>query len=395
MRDLFIGLAVLSALGATPALSQAVAFGATDAGAVDRTMLLVPSTRISCGDETVEPTASEGLAPSPQAATFQTPPVGGAGLRAAYDFTIAPTGRPLGIRPTRDAGFERLTFAADTETQAALASWTFPAQARSGCRMSVTYTPTPLALAERDILVRFYGATRPSGALRGAVERRLRRPGDDCDRPPPLRMLAYPDFLASRPRPGARSWSALRWNVTADGTTAAVETIGSSGDAILDAEGRRAIGETTYRAGPRTGCLYNYWRVGSRLPAPPVNRDAPDDPLENCPESFAGRFRPGVLTFPPAFQALGIEGWARVRFDAAPWGQIGNVSVVEAEPAAAFGDQALQIVNSSRVEPSFEAGIRCVVPIVFRLPDNDQTSDARLPGSETPPPATAAPPAPF
>lgn len=395
MRQLFTGLAVLSVLGSTPAWSQPVAFGANDAGVADRTVLLVPETGIMCADGPVEPTASEGLAPAPQAATFPTPPVGEAGLRAAYDFSIAPTGRPLSIRPTRDGGFSRLTFTADAETQAALASWTFPAQARVGCRMTVTYTPAPLAVAGPDILVRFYGAARPSGALRGAVERRLRGPGDDCDRPPALRTLAYPDFLASRPRAGARSWSALRWNVTADGITGSVETIGSSGDAVLDAEGRRAIGETTYRSGPRTGCLYNYWRVGPRLPAPPVNRDAPDDPLENCPESFGARFRPGVLTFPPAFQALGIEGWARIRFDAAPWGQIGNASIVEAEPAAAFGDQALQIVNSSRVEPSFEAGIRCVVPIIFRLPDEGQSLVARLPGSDTASPATAAPPAPF
>lgn len=395
MRRLFTGLVILSVLEGTPAWSQPVQMGAHGTAVTDQTVLLLPETRIACADGPVEPTASEALAPRPEAAAFLNPPAGGASRRAAYDFVISPTGRPMTIRPATGADLLRLASSADAETQAALASWTFPARARTECRLSVTYEAVPLASAGPENLARFYGAARPSGALRAAVERGLRRSGDDCDRPPALRTLAYPDFATDRPRPGARSWSALRWNVTEGGATASVETIGSSGDHALDAEGRRAIGETTYRSGPRTGCLYNYWRIGPRLPAPPVNRDLPDDPLEDCPEGLAGRFRPGPLVFPPAFMAVGIEGWATIRFDVAPWGQIGNVAVVEAEPAAAFGEQALRIVGSSRVEPGFEAGVRCIVPIRFRLPDDAEAQTARLPGTDAAFPQPVPPPPPF
>ena len=401
MRRLIACLIVCSAVAHAPAWSQSPIpspppiVDANDPAAADRTVLFVPEGTVACAGGEVRPTASDAFAPSIHVATFASMPVGQRIERAAYDFTISSTGRPLSIRPVVDDGFSRLSLTTDAETQAALASWTFPAEARADCRLALRYTAIPLARAGDDVLVSYYGAARPSGAVRGAVERRLRRPGDDCERPPALRNLAYPDFLVGRPRPGARSWSALRWDVAADGTTTAVETIGSSGDQVLDAEGRRAIAETTYRSGPRTGCLYNYWRQGPPLPAPPVNRDAPDDPLENCPESFGTRFRASFLTFPPAFQAVGVEGWARIRFDAAPWGQIGNVSVVEAEPAAAFGEQALRIVSSSRVEPSFEAGIRCVVPVIFRLPASDDADLARLPGSATSRSTPPTPPAPF
>ena len=363
----------------------------------DQTVLFVPEASTSCADGPLAPLASDAFAPTQWGATFVTRPVGQRIERAAYAFSISPEGRPLTIRPVVEDGLSQLSPPVDAETQAAFASWRFPAEARSDCRLALRYTPTPLAQAEVDTLVKFYALARPSGALRQAVERRLRRPGDDCERPPALRTLAYPDFLRTdRPRPGSRSWAAVRWNIAADGSTTAVETVGSSGDAVLDAEVRRAIAETTYRSGPRTGCLYSYWRDGPPLPAPPVNRDPPEDPLARCSEAINGRFTPGPLTYPPAFQNRGIEGWARVRFDVAPWGEIGNVSVVEVQPAAAFGGSAERIVASGRVTPAFDAEIRCVVPIIFRLPEAGEPQLARLPGTgEAPAPPAREPPAPF
>jgi TonB family protein len=325
--------------------------------------------------------------------TFTTPPLEDSKAQVAYDFSVSPDGRPLSIRRVGGEGWTQPGATIDTETQAAFATWTFPASARADCRLILRYTSIPLATADTDVLVRFYALSLPGGALRGAVERRLRRPGDDCDRPPPLRNLAYPDFLRDRLRPGARSWAAVRWDVAPDGTTASIETIGSSGDTVLDEEVRRAMGETLYRSGPRTGCVYNYWRAGPNLPAPPVNRDAPEDPLSQCTEAAGRRFTPGPLTYPPALSARGIEGWARVRFDIAPWGQIGNVAVVEAEPVAAFGDAAMRLVMSGRATPAFEAAVRCVVPVLFRLPPRDDGNAARLPN--TAPAISPSPPAPF
>lgn len=404
MRRLIACFVAWSVLAGAPAHAQTsaprVAAGTSNPVALDRTILFVPEGSVACSDVSVEPTGSGAFAPSLQTATFTSASVGQRIERAGYAFSISSAGRPLSIRPLREEGLSRLLETVDAETQAALASWTFPAEARPDCRLIIRYTPTPLATAETDVLVRFYALARPGGSLREAVERRLRRPGDDCDRPPALRNLAYPDFLLpDRPRPGSRSWAAVRWDVAADGTTKDIETIGSSGDAVLDAEGRRAMAETLYRTGPRKGCLYNYWRDGPPLPAPPVNRDPPEDPLAQCTEAVTARFTPGAMIYPPAFQARGVEGWARVRFDLATWGQIGNVAVMEAQPAAAFGDAAARIVATGRATPSFETATRCVVPVIFRLPNTEEREMARLPGTwpepASPPISTAAPPAPF
>lgn len=365
----------------------------SDPAAADRTILLVPEASASCADEPIQPIASEAFAPTPHGTTFTTPPLGQRIEQVAYDFSVSSAGRPLSIRRVVGQAWAQPTQSTDAETQSAFAAWTFPTSPRADCRLTLRYTPIPLATADTDVLVRFYALTRPGGALREAVERRLRRPGDDCDRPPPLRNLAYPDFLRDRPRPGARSWAAVRWNIAADGTTTSIETIGSSGDTVLDEEVRRAMAGTVYRSGPRTGCVYNYWRAGPNLPAPPVNRDAPEDPVSQCTQAAGRRFTPGPLTYPPALSGRGIEGWATVRFDIAPWGQIGNVAVVEAEPVAAFGDAATRLVTSGRATPAFEAAVRCVVPVIFRLPERDDSNPARLPG--TGPVVQPPAPAPF
>ncbi len=64
-----------------------------------------------------------------------------------------------------------------------------------------------------------------------------------------------------------------------------------------------------------------------------------------------------------------IEGWALVRFDFATWGQVGNLSVIEAQPASAFAESAGRTVLSGRADPGFTAGVRCVVPVRYRIGD--------------------------
>jgi TonB family protein len=74
------------------------------------------------------------------------------------------------------------------------------------------------------------------------------------------------------------------------------------------------------------------------------------------------------IGFPPEFERRGIEGWAVVRFDIAPWGGVGNVAVVAAEPAAAFGQQAVQIVGAARKAPSARGYTGCMARVLFKLP---------------------------
>lgn len=397
MRKLMARLATSLVLLASAAHGQTppVITDGSDPAVADQTILFVPEGVVSCADGPLHSTASDDFAPTLWGTTFNTLPVGQRIEQATWAFGVSDAGHPQSIRPVIDDAALRPTAVIDAQVQASFASWTFPRQARKDCRLTLRYTPTPIATADTDILIRFYALARPGRPIREAVERRLRRPGDDCDRPPPLKNLAYPNFLLDRPRPGSRSWAGVRWDVAADGTTTAIETIGSSGDTVLDSEVRRAMAETSFQSGPSKGCLYSYWRDGPNLPAPPMNRDAPEDPLATCTEAVAGRFTPGPLVYPPALQDRGIEGWARIRFDVASWGAIGNVAIVEAEPVATFGEPAMRIVMSGRATPSFEAATRCVVPIVFRIPEADQPGGARLPGTGPGPGTAPRPPAPF
>ena len=106
----------------------------------------------------------------------------------------------------------------------------------------------------------------------------------------------------------------------------------------------------------------------------PAQEDRPD-PLAACPEAMDERFRVRPrLVFPEVFRQRAIEGWALVRFDVAPWGAIGNAAVIEAQPAALFGEDALRLVRASQATPGFEAGVRCVVPVRYRIEAGDDTS---------------------
>lgn len=285
-------------------------------------------------------------------------------------FSIAADGRTLDIRP---ADGPPTVF---DQYQATLAAWRFPAQPRKDCRLTIRFRHIPLAQAETADLLNYFAVHRETGALRDAVAKRLGGPGADCGerfggrRPD---VVSFPDFeKGRRPPPGGRSWSVTRWNIDAEGRTTDIHTLGSSGDADLDAEARRAVAETRMRPGPaRTGCVYNVYRSGETLPAPPLPpEEQREDPLQQCPDAVGDRFRArSNPEFPRVFRDRSIEGWALVRFDIAPWGQIGNAAVVEAQPAAAFGADALRLVQRSEASSGFDAGVRCVVPVRYVLRD--------------------------
>lgn len=56
-----------------------------------------------------------------------------------------------------------------------------------------------------------------------------------------------------------------------------------------------------------------------------------------------------------------------VRFDVAPWGEIGNIKVLEAQPAKAFGDSALGLLRSAKAAPVPRGYVGCLVPVRFKL----------------------------
>jgi TonB family protein len=234
---------------------------------VEDSVLRLPDPETTCEDGAAPPLYSEILPAQVQG----WGPLDG---DTVLTFSIAADGRTMDIRPAGSAP------AAFDTLQAGLAAWRFPAQARKDCRLTVRWRNTPLAEAETPDLLNYFAVNRDRGGVRDAVVKRLGGPGADCGerfggrRPA---VMAYPDFKQGRrPPPGGRSWTVVRWNIDAEGRTTDIETLGSSGDSDLDAEARRATAESRMQPGPaRTGCVYNFYRIGETLPAPPRPIPAP------------------------------------------------------------------------------------------------------------------------
>lgn len=332
---------------------------------VENISLLLPTAQATCGGETVHAAYSDDLAvqAAPSASAGETPDT-------QVRFSIADDGRTRDIKA--DAAASGRASSLSPDPQAALAAWRFSGGARQDCLLTVSYRPVAIAEAARGDLLRYFAVTRTTGPIRDAVANRLAGPDANCggDRRGGrrARTVSYPDNLVGqRPPPGGRAWTVLRWDVNAQGRATNVQTLGSSGDRAFDAETRRAASATVLEGGaPLKGCVYNFHRIGPVLPAPPMP-DRPDEPLGACPAEVRARLqiRPNPETYPKAFRDRQIEGWALVRFDVATWTQLGNVAVLDAQPAAAFGDGGMSAVWSARVENGATPGVGCIVPVRY------------------------------
>jgi TonB family protein len=348
----------------------------------EQSLLQIPRYEVTCEGTAVRPTYAEDL-------RIETTRFGSRKGDVVLNFNVDETGRTRDIRPSSTRphrASDEIVIPSTPPTdqeQAALAAWRFSDGPPRDCSLTIRYAAKPLAEADRNDLLRYFAVTRTRGPVRDAVADRLAGPEANCGGErrggrPPL-TVSFPDYrIGQRPPPGGRAWTVVRWGVNADGRAVDVETLGSSGDRALDAETRRAVFETVVQSGtPLRGCVANFYRAGERLPAPDMPERA-DDPLQNCPDDVRTRFqtRRGSDLFPTAFRERGIEGWALVRFDLATWGQVGNVEVIDAQPAAAFGDSGLRMVQLGRAEPSHSAGVRCVVPIRYKMPTNPIDGEA-------------------
>lgn len=365
MRRPFLAAVACLALGALPSTAAASSVQADP-------VLLRPESSVACDGAAVRPLSGEAVPPGLYGQTFG-PQTGQRIERAAMDFTVDELGRTRDIRGAAMADGERLPSFADPAgelVQATVAGWTFAPGVRRSCRLTIRYTPTLVSRADQDLLARYFAVTRTNGAARDAVARRLGGPEADCERRRAWRRTGYPDFRVSQRQPGRQDWTIVRWNVDETGRFDDVETLASSGDAALDAETREIARLSELEVGPaQSGCVYNWYRNGGVLPAPPMTQP-PADPVSKCPAEVLAGFRVREGQMPAAFRARGVEGWALIRFDISPWGEVGSVAVIEAQPAAAFGNAALALVAGGRGQPGAGA-VRCVQPIVFQIPEED------------------------
>lgn len=291
-----------------------------------------------------------------------------------YRFRIDAEGRPLSIVQDGAAALGR---AAYDDVAASLAASRFPPQSsRSDCAIAFTAQATPIdEAAAADLMA--YSISPLSGRLPPEAWKQMAPAPSTCfDRPrPAVRNRAFPDFNALPATPGVRDWSMIGYDLNAKGQPVNLRVAESTGNNALDAASMKAIKASRFTPGERKSCLYPYWRTPGTIAAPARPDPASLKPIgSNCPADLAWATKPR-LVYPSAYRRRAIEGWAAIAYDVAPWGEPGNVRVLLSEPAAAFGQQAVQIVRSARKSPSQNGATGCVDMIRFSIDQDDGSAD--------------------
>lgn len=292
-----------------------------------------------------------------------------------YRFAIDATGRTRSI--ARDAH----PFGQDIGP--ALAASRFPAGTkRENCEIGYTPKIDPLASAPIADLIAY--SIHPTGQkLPQAGWDRFGTVGNCRDKPRPATLMrAYPDFSKVTPTPGSRDWSLVGYDTDDRGRPINARIANSTGNAELDAAAVEAVRASGFTGGARTGCLYPYWRAAAKLAPPKRPAEEQMRPANAvCPAKVEWAVRP-TTHYPPAYRKRAIEGWAIVSFDVAPWGEIGNVKVLDAQPSADFGQQATFIVRSARVVPSPQGASGCVKTVNFMMPADDFSVNEEAPATD-------------
>ncbi|PJI87600.1 TonB family protein [Sphingomonas koreensis] len=300
--------------------------------------------------------------------------------RVTLDFRIDETGRPLSIGSPKPNGYFHVDM---SDLAPALAAWRFaPGTARGGCTVSFALETAPVAAAPAALVHRAFALPHSTQPAESALRERLRADDGDCGRSgrPAVRLRAYPDFDRIPEAPGSSSYAMVGFDIDAAGKPRNVRIRSSDGNTALDRAAIKAVRNSRFAPGARTGCSYPYHRrQGQPMPAPVLPPSATFRPANaSCPAIPAHIGRVSRSDFPMPFVRRSIEGAAIIGYDVAPWGATGNVKILAAEPAAAFGEQAKRIVERSS-RSALEAGsglTGCVARFVFRLAwDDDTTPD--------------------
>jgi TonB family protein len=291
------------------------------------------------------------------------------GLQRAPDpvvlrFRIDETGRPLSM--TSDSAA-----LPNQDYVPALAAWRFaPGQPRANCSITIYPVLEDVAEASLPLLQRQFALARFAGRLpKSANDRLIELSGADCQKQrPPVLNMAYPDSRRIAAPPGSIAHSLIQFDVDSAGRPTDIRTVSSDGNAALDAAVRQAMGKWRMAEGPRTGCLYSMYRnqiEPMSAPAAP-EKDAVQPANAFCVGDAEWDRAPN-LVYPENFRRRAIEGWALIAYDFAPWGDIGNVRVLAAEPAAAFGQAAERVIRTARRKSAPQGGSGCVERVVFRM----------------------------
>lgn len=278
-------------------------------------------------------------------------------------FAIDATGQPIDI--TEAAGGNGI---GTEDAVPALAAWRFAAGApRSRCTLTYAVDYLNAGAVSLDQADRAFAFRRSNSPDMRPFFALTIPTGSDCFRPfPAYRLRAFPDFQAMKGEPGVPSYAMVGFDIDSHGRPRQVHLIGGDRDAPIARAGLDAVKRSRFVDGARHGCALPF-RQFSRDPLPAPIRDPADRPPADpsCAALDKGWAWMPPLVFPTGFSRRGIEGWATIHFDVAPWGQTGDVSVVKSEPAAAFGETAANIVRLARKPPSKLGASGCIETVKF------------------------------
>ncbi|RDE05366.1 TonB family protein [Sphingomonas aracearum] len=277
-----------------------------------------------------------------------------------FTFRVDAGGRPLGIKAAPDA----LLYEAP-DLAPALAASRFAPAARQDCTVQFDVTRQPIAEAPVELAMAY--TVFPTNSVRlPAIWDRVRPEGATCTKTR-LQVLnrAFPDFRSLPGEQGRPLWSMVAFDIDRSGKPVNVRTAAGSRSTPLDAASRRAVSQSRFGREARTGCLYPYWKVADPMPAPEM--PARDMFPTNSPvcEAVAPGVRPPRLAYPDNYRRRGIEGWAVISYDVAPWGAIGNAKVLAAEPSEDFGRAGISTVQSMQKAASTVGASGCIDRVRF------------------------------
>jgi TonB family protein len=327
-----------------------------------RRLIVLRPGAVTCGGVTEEPVHRE--LPIPEAQTVYS-------KQAAHPLTLAfsidARGRAIDIHEISE---RQPNWVESDDAAPSLAASQFAAgPVRTRC--TVSYSVDALSAAEVPLedAYRAYAAGRGHSREMFPFYQRTIPAGADCEPFPHYRVRVYPRFDEIERPAGIASWSMIAFDTDARGRTRNVRVLGEGGNAALADETADAMRSSRFVPGAHRGCVTRFWSFPgvSLLPppaAPTSDYRAPDAQCDGLADEWASM---PPLRFPEAFRRRSIEGWAIVRFDVAPWGETGNVEVVAAEPAEAFGDRATQIVRGARKPPSSRGFSGCVEKVSFKI----------------------------
>lgn len=367
--SILLGLALFSAAAAQQPVPAPVPPIRLDGPRVTPTLIVVRSGEARCGGAVERPVRIEPPLPSelsfvPMAWRTEAPTF-------RLRFRIDADGRPLSI----SEGTPNERQGQLNDLIPAFSVWRFaPGRERSDCEINFTSTINPVATVSLADLHHFVILGRPSQLFRAALRDRLTPQGSTCFAPSPaVRLRAYPAFDQIEQADGTASFALVGFDIDENGRPINVRLEEPGSNAELARQSVDAVRRSRFAAGGRRGCTYPYWRRGrGAIAAPPAPEPSAYRPADsNCSADGSQWAHTPQATFPPDFLTRGVEGWALVRYDVAPWGQTNNVQAVTAEPSDRFGVLAANIVRNARARPSPTGAIGCVDRVVFVLPDRD------------------------